>query len=122
VTLYDFGQSDSGELYIAMELMTGVTLAYLIEQKNLKLADILEIMDQVCQSVRKPTTRESIHRDLKPDNVFIDRVGNRNIVKVLDFASPRCPIPTSTSRGQGWSSHTCLHEPGASPGPRPRSS
>ncbi|MBN1946331.1 MAG: serine/threonine protein kinase [Bradymonadales bacterium] len=91
VTLYDFGQADSGELYIAMELMTGVSLTHLIDSRGLTLPEVMEVADQICQALEEAHDLGIIHRDLKPDNVFIDRVGSRNLVRVLDFGIAKVP-------------------------------
>ena len=85
ITLYDFGQSKEGLLYIAMEYMTGRALDEFLENSELNFTEILEITDQVCQSLAEAHSAGIVHRDLKPENIFIDRVGSRNIVKVLDF-------------------------------------
>ena len=85
VTLYDFGQSAAGDLYIAMEFLTGKCLGTHISEGQLTLPEVLEIVDQVCQSLEEAHNSGIVHRDLKPDNIFIDRVGSGNIVKVLDF-------------------------------------
>lgn len=92
VTLYDFGQSEETEhLFIVMEFLSGTPLGGLIDAKDLDLPGILEIVDQICQSLEEAHEKGIIHRDLKPDNVFIDRVGTRNIVKVLDFGLAKVP-------------------------------
>lgn len=92
VTLYDFGQSEETEhLFIVMEFLSGTPLGGLIHAKDLDLPGILEIVDQICQSLEEAHEKGIIHRDLKPDNVFIDAVGTRNIVKVLDFGLAKVP-------------------------------
>jgi serine/threonine-protein kinase len=85
ITLYDFGQSREGLLYIAMEYMAGRSLDQAMEERELGLPTVLEIVEQICQSLSEAHQSGIVHRDLKPENIFIDVVGNRNIVKVLDF-------------------------------------
>ena len=85
VTLFDFGQSDDGALYIAMEFLTGNPLSDLIAQSALTLPMVVEITDQVCQALEEAHELGIVHRDLKPENIFIDEVGKRHMVKVLDF-------------------------------------
>ena len=91
VTLYDFGQSSDGDLYIAMELMTGLSLSSTLEDRQLDLPEILEITDQVCQALEEAHDNGIVHRDLKPENIFIDRVGSHHMVKVLDFGIAKVP-------------------------------
>ncbi|MBN1946329.1 MAG: protein kinase [Bradymonadales bacterium] len=85
ITLYDFGQSSEGLLYIAMEYMTGESLDQFAHHNQLTLRDVTEIVHQVLESLSEAHQNSIIHRDLKPENIFIDRVGSQNIVKVLDF-------------------------------------
>ena len=91
VTLYDFGQSERGDLFIAMEFMAGLSLSSTLEARHLELAEILEITDQVCLALEEAHDSGIVHRDLKPDNIFIDRVGSRHMVKVLDFGIAKVP-------------------------------
>ncbi len=85
IQVFDFGESNAGHAYIAMEFMTGEPLDAFMEKGGLTLARVLEIVEQVCLSLEEAHAAGIIHRDLKPDNVFIDTVNNRRIVKVIDF-------------------------------------
>ncbi|MCA9562332.1 MAG: serine/threonine protein kinase [Myxococcales bacterium] len=99
VTLYDFGQSDAGDLFIAMEFLSGRSLDRIMRSGELSLPEVLEVVDQVALSLEEAHSHGIIHRDLKPDNVFIDRVGNGNLVKVLDFGIAKVNEPDGgTSR------------------------
>lgn len=85
VTLYDFGQSRDGHLFIAMELMTGQALDSLLRDATFGLEEVVAIGAQICQSLAEAHSHDIVHRDLKPHNVFVDEVGGRKIAKVLDF-------------------------------------
>jgi len=75
------------KLFIAMELLEGVTLEKKIEQEGmLDLKEALVIMIQVTDALVKIHSKNIVHRDLKPANVMlIEKSGNQNFVKLLDF-------------------------------------
>ncbi|NOU27839.1 MAG: serine/threonine protein kinase [Polyangiaceae bacterium] len=91
VTVFDFGESESGELYLAMELLNGESLGQrLARVKRLPIADAIETTRQALRSLGEAHGKGIIHRDLKPDNIFYAQVQSggeehEEIVKVLDF-------------------------------------
>jgi eukaryotic-like serine/threonine-protein kinase len=90
VTVFDFGESESGELYLAMELLNGENLGQrLARQKRLSIGDAIETTRQALRSLAEAHGKGIVHRDLKPDNIFFARVQSgdehEEIVKVLDF-------------------------------------
>jgi serine/threonine-protein kinase len=87
IQIFDFGETDEGLLYIAMELLEGSTLQSLLEfEEVLSVQRAIRIARQMAQSLREAHGKEIVHRDLKPDNVFLTSVGEESdFVKVLDF-------------------------------------
>ncbi len=87
VTIYDFGQSDDGMLFLAMELIDGVALSRLLSREpKLPAARAIHIASQIAEALSAAHALEIIHRDLKPDNIMITRKGAAlDYVKVLDF-------------------------------------
>jgi len=87
VTLFDFGQTSEGLLYIAMELLPGASLDRLIiDEAALSLDRTVNILVQICNSLSEAHSMGIIHRDLKPDNIRIfEQYGIADFVKVLDF-------------------------------------
>lgn len=85
IQVFDFGESPSRLHYIAMEFMTGEPLDTYMESNDLSLAEVLEVIEQVCLSLDEAHAAGIVHRDLKPENIFIDNVNNRRLVKVIDF-------------------------------------
>jgi serine/threonine-protein kinase len=90
VTIFDFGQTDDGLLYLAMELLEGEMLSSRIKRigpMDVPLA--IRIAAGVLRSLAEAHSRGIIHRDLKPDNIFLARVHGRpdedEVVKVVDF-------------------------------------
>jgi len=87
VELYDFGVTDEGALYYAMELLDGMTIRTLVEDHG-PLADerVAFLMRQACHSLVEAHDVGLVHRDLKPDNLFVARRGrDADFLKVLDF-------------------------------------
>ncbi len=86
IKFHDFGQTDAGELYIAMEYVDGKDLADAIERGALEVGRVVNIMRQICGSLHEAHDKGVIHRDLKPENVILTtRAGEADFVKVLDF-------------------------------------
>ena len=86
VTLYDAGQSGP-LLYIVMELLTGKPLKQILEiEAPLSAERSINIVGQMLASLSAAHDMGIIHRDVKPDNVFIRKMGTgKEHVTVLDF-------------------------------------
>ena len=87
IEITDSGITVDGSFYFVMELLEGMDLAEKLEQSpNLPVAEVLPIALQIAQALEVAHNINIIHRDLKPENIFlINREGNPNFVKVLDF-------------------------------------
>jgi serine/threonine-protein kinase len=90
VTIFDFGQTDDGLLYLAMELLEGEMLSSRLKRVGpMDVPLAIRIAAGVLRSLAEAHSRGIIHRDLKPDNIFLARVHGRpdedEIVKVVDF-------------------------------------
>jgi serine/threonine protein kinase len=85
--IYDFGESDSGELYLAMEYVEGENLSTKIKQLGqLPAAEVIDIFLQITDALSDAHEKSIIHRDLKPSNIMLAQTKKRsNIVKILDF-------------------------------------
>lgn len=87
VELYDFGVTKDGVFYYVMELLDGIDLETLVKRFGpLPPARVMSILRQVCRSLADAHRHGLIHRDIKPTNIFLCRMGNEyDFVKVLDF-------------------------------------
>ena len=88
VRVIDFGQTKEGMLFIAMELLQGRSVRDEIDRLG-KIPPVraLKIIAQACQSVSEAHAHGIIHRDIKPDNLYLcDVKGGADFVKVLDFS------------------------------------
>ncbi len=83
VTTYDSGRDERGDLYIAMELLEGESLADRMQSgPELTVLEAATIAAAIAKGLRAAHEAGVLHRDLKPANVFLCADGN---VKVLDF-------------------------------------
>jgi serine/threonine protein kinase len=90
VDVTDFGFSGSGTdrvAYLVMEYLDGCTLSDVLhEEDRLPLYWVVDILEQVCSAVHEAHQQGVVHRDLKPDNIWLEPNGLGGYrVKVLDF-------------------------------------
>jgi len=88
VRVFDFGtDEETGAIYIVMEFLNGQKLSDVLrDEPVLDPGRAVHIAAQVCKALEEAHGKGLIHRDLKPDNIFLQEVaGERDFVKVLDF-------------------------------------
>lgn len=87
VEIYDFDVTAGGVPYYAMELLEGLSLAAALQRHGgpLELAAIAPALRQIGAALDHAHRRQVIHRDLKPDNIFLARIDGDVRVKLLDF-------------------------------------
>jgi len=81
-TIYEIGNTDDGQLYIAMPFYDGETLDRLIYRGPMPVGEAIRIALAIADGLAKAHERGIIHRDVKPPNVMITADG---LVKILDF-------------------------------------
>ncbi len=91
ITLYDFGTTDDGDLYIAMELLRGQSLRELLDAAGyIPWERSLHIVQGVTRALIAAHTQKIVHRDLKPENIMlVESNGDLDFAKVLDFGLAR---------------------------------
>jgi serine/threonine-protein kinase len=91
VRIYEFGESDDGVWFIAMEYLDGLTLDRALRERGALPQDlVIAIAQQVLRSLAEAHAHGIVHRDIKPNNIMLCRqIGANNLVKVLDFGLAR---------------------------------
>ncbi len=85
IRVFEHGETEDGRPYMVMELLTGESLADRMERGRIPEMEALQVARQVAESLSEAHEHGVFHRDLKPDNIFIETVGVSKVVKVLDF-------------------------------------
>jgi eukaryotic-like serine/threonine-protein kinase len=85
IRVFEHGEAEDGRPYMVMELLTGASLAERLEQGRVPEIEALQHARQIAESLSEAHENGIFHRDLKPDNIFIESVGVSTVVKVLDF-------------------------------------
>jgi serine/threonine-protein kinase len=108
VALYDFGQAKDGTFYYVMELLEGIDLQGIVERFGpMEPARVADILHQVSQSLEEAHRAGLVHRDIKPRNIVLGKVGIQyDFAKVLDFGLVKTsrfddPDQTATSLDGG---------------------
>jgi serine/threonine-protein kinase len=100
ITVHDYGRTDDGVFFLAMEYLEGETLARALKAGPFPWPRALSVGAQVARSLREAHRLGLVHRDLKPANIMLLTEGTGgDVVKVLDFglvksfAQPGAPPP-----------------------------
>lgn len=80
--IYEYGESEDGMPFIAMEYVPGRNLSQSLREKGLSVADSVEVAESVAEALAEAHHKGVVHRDIKPSNI---RITDRGTVKVLDF-------------------------------------
>ena len=94
LSVTDFGEDDSGHVYLVMEYLSGKTLKEVIrDQGPLPLARVVDITRQIGDALNAAHTQGVVHRDLKSDNIMLLDTMTADHAKVLDFGIAKINEP-----------------------------
>lgn len=88
VRVIDFGSDPrTKSLFIIMEFLVGQKLSDILRHRPMmEPREVVHIVAQVCKALEEAHRKGMVHRDIKPDNIFVqDVAGERNFAKILDF-------------------------------------
>ncbi|MGD8276370.1 MAG: serine/threonine-protein kinase [Gemmatimonadota bacterium] len=96
-TLYDYGETEDGSPFLALELIDGESLKEIIDREGaLPVPRALAIARQIAAALEAAHHAGIVHRDLKPGNVMIERGRDgSDIVKVVDFDIAKGPAASA---------------------------
>lgn len=85
--IFDYGELENGCSFIVMELLEGRDLGHALEKDGpLSPPAAVEVLLQICRALEAAHTSGVVHRDLKPDNVFLQKQEDgAALVKIVDF-------------------------------------
>jgi serine/threonine-protein kinase len=94
--VFDHGITDEYEPYIVMELLEGEDLRTRLKRAGpLAPTELAPILTQAAKALSRAHALNIVHRDIKPDNVFLTNVGDEIFVKLLDFGIAKLSDDTS---------------------------
>lgn len=95
VALYDSGEHD-GRLYYVMRRVEGESLRQRLERDGwLSVSDAVRIAGQIASALEHAHARGVVHRDVKPENILIDRAGHASLA---DFGLARALASMATAK------------------------
>lgn len=108
VTVFDSGMTSQGNLYLAMDLLSGQSLQEILDEKGaLPLERAAPLILQICDALNHAHKRDITHRDLKPGNVMIETTHRgEEVVKIVDFGLAKMGEGSErlTRAGELWGS------------------
>lgn len=85
IDITDFGETDDGLVFLVMEYLEGTPLNEVIARGPIPLPRALVIGLQIAQALARAHELDVIHRDIKPDNIFLLDGYDGDFIKILDF-------------------------------------
>lgn len=87
VSIYDYDETITGQPYLVLELLNGITLStYIKRGRVLNLLRVLEIITPICGALSLAHQKGILHRDLKPSNIVLHKLeDSTEVVKLIDF-------------------------------------
>jgi eukaryotic-like serine/threonine-protein kinase len=94
LSVTDFGEDESGHVFIVMEFLSGKTLKQVIRDEGpLPLGRVVEITRQIGEALNAAHSQGVVHRDLKSDNIMLLDTMSGDYAKVLDFGIAKINEP-----------------------------
>ena len=93
VHVHDFGTDEGGRPYIAMELLRGEELGVRLDREGrIPLSEVEQVLGQAAKGLGKAHQAGVVHRDIKPDNIFLVDDEDGFLVKLLDFGIAKIDV------------------------------
>src|SRR5262245_17575803 len=86
VGVSDFGTLSDGALYLVMEALEGESVGDRLDrEKRIPWFEAVQITRGILAGLRHAHDKGVVHRDIKPDNIYLARKDGDQVVKILDF-------------------------------------
>ena len=87
ITIFDYGRTDAGTFYYAMEFLDGADLRAIVDKTGpLPPARVIHVLGQAAAALVEAHAEGLIHRDVKPANIILTEIGRvPDVVKLVDF-------------------------------------
>ncbi len=86
IDITDYGETEDGMVYLVMELLEGKPLAAELANGPISITRAVDITTQIASALARAHELDVIHRDIKPDNIYlVSNQSRRDYVKLLDF-------------------------------------
>ena len=83
--VFDAGATGSGRPFFVMELVRGLPITSYCDDRQLGTRERLALFADVCGAINHAHQKGVIHRDIKPSNIMVTLLGDKPVVKVIDF-------------------------------------
>ena len=112
VSIFDYGHTPEGLFYYAMEYLDGADLERIVAETGpLEPARVVHVLTQVLASLAEAHAEGLVHRDVKPANIMLCRLGGEaDVVKVMDFGLAHEAADTAEGEGIGGTPATMAPE------------
>ena len=101
VRMIEYGRLANQRPYLAMEYLEGQALSARLITGRLSIRRTLEIIREVSLALEEAHAKGIIHRDMKPSNIFLQEVQDREVVKILDFGIAKVVADSAGPTAQG---------------------
>jgi serine/threonine-protein kinase len=104
VSIYEYVDDDFGDgegyRFIAMQYVDGMDLGeYIRENKRIPIADIIDFTKQICRGLRYAHGHNIVHRDIKPQNILLDKDKDKTVIRITDFGIAKTVSTSITITG-----------------------
>ena len=97
IDIFSIGKLGDGRSYFVMDLLAGEPLRARIKRGPLHVREAVQVIDEIASALKAAHEKGFIHRDLKPDNVFLVAHPGRVDIKLLDFGLAKL-LPSAGQR------------------------
>ena len=96
--VFDVGRTDAGVPFMVMELLEGEDLAAVLLRDSVDVDTAVDWVLEACDALAEAHVNGIVHRDVKPENLFLVQRHGRGRVKLLDFGVSKVALTAGTAQ------------------------